>query len=148
VSRHGDITLPWGDGEYTFRLDYGKVRTLQETCKAGPPVIMRRLRDNEWYAEDVRETVRHGLIGGGKTQDEALGLIQRFVDGVPYSQNRMIALLIWAAWISGDAEEAVGKTLGARKTRASRRSPKAASASPISMPPASPSASSPPTLMP
>lgn len=44
MKRNAEITLPWADGDYTFRLGWGELELLQEECDAGPYVIAERLR--------------------------------------------------------------------------------------------------------
>lgn len=118
MSRHGEVALPWGDGEYKFRLGYGELRDLQETCDAGPKRIADRLlpydparnpHGDNFRVEDVRETIRLGLMGAGKTQAEALALITKFVDRRPLNENRYIAWAILAAVLVGATDEQVGK---------------------------------------
>jgi len=61
----GRVAFPFGDGAYLFRLDFGGVRELQRLTDAGPLVLHRRLLHGQWMMDDVRETIRLGLIGGG-----------------------------------------------------------------------------------
>jgi hypothetical protein len=134
MSRHGEITLGWGDGRYTFRLGYGELLLLQEACDAGPAFIANRLASGHWRTQDVRETIRLGLMGAGMSQADALTKITRFVDNVAWAQNCLIAYAILQAAIIGPQDEAVGKAQGARKRKASG-SPKAKSPSPGSSAP-------------
>jgi hypothetical protein len=117
-SRHGDVTIAWGDDEYNFRLGYGELRQLQEACEAGPRRIASRLMlydaarnpfGDDYRLADVRETIRLGLIGGGKTQSEALILVRKFVDSRPLEENRLIAFSILQPVIWGAKDEPVGK---------------------------------------
>lgn len=119
MSRHGEITLAWGDGEHLFRLGYGELRQLQEACDAGPAFVAQRLIGNSWRVEDVRETLRLGLIGGGMTQGEALDKVRRFVEAAPYRENCIYAYAVINAALAGVTDEKiVGKAVGARKTKA------------------------------
>lgn len=131
MSRHGEIKIPWGDDEHTFRLGYGELRKLQEACDAGPPRIADRLRPydplrnphgDNWRTEDIRETIRLGLIGGGMEQSAALTLIRKFVDEVPLLQNRLIAWAIIQAAVAGVPDEPLGKAPGAAKKKTKARS--------------------------
>jgi hypothetical protein len=45
VSRRAFLTIPWADGDYTFRLPWGQLAELQEATGAGPYVVLDRLRD-------------------------------------------------------------------------------------------------------
>jgi len=42
---------------------------------------------DQWLLDDVRETIRLGLIGGGMPASAALALVQRYVDPVPLLEN-------------------------------------------------------------
>jgi hypothetical protein len=110
-TRSAQIVLPWADGEYTFRLGLGEFRELQEKCKAGPPAIHRRLLTGEWFIDDIRETVRLGLIGGGLEPARALSKVQRYVDGRPPNENIFTALSVLHVALNGvDDEETPGQS--------------------------------------
>jgi hypothetical protein len=123
MSRHGDVTLDWGDGRYKFRLGYGEMLELQEICDAGPAVIAHRLRNDTYRVQDYRETLRIGLIGGGVEQGKALRLIKRFVDNQPPAENLLHAWIVLNAFLIGVSEEEVGKLLGDGETMETSRSP-------------------------
>lgn len=112
MSRHGDVTLDWGDGRYKFRLGYGEMLELQEICDAGPAVIAQRLRNDTYRVQDYRETLRIALIGGGMDQSKALRLIKRFVDNQPPAENLLHAWIVLNAFLIGVSEEEVGKLQG------------------------------------
>lgn len=110
MSRGGEITLQCWDGEHVFRLRLGELRTLQEKVDAGPMHIARRLADGTWRVDDVRETLRLGLIGAGVKQDEALSLVTTHVDGVPWIDNVFNAQAVVLAAVMGVADERLGET--------------------------------------
>jgi hypothetical protein len=111
MSADGSIELAWGDGEDIFRLALGQLRILQEKCKAGPNTIRLRLLSGEWYVDDIRETIRLGLIGGGAKPAAAQEKVQRSVDAQPLADNVMLAAAILAAAIVGAPDDPVGKAL-------------------------------------
>ena len=43
MSRHGEIRLPFGPEERTFRLGIGELRKIEERCDAGAPELLTRL---------------------------------------------------------------------------------------------------------
>jgi hypothetical protein len=110
MSSNASITLAWADGEYLFRLPIGQLRELQEKCDAGPMVIYRRLSNGEWKVDDVRETLRLGLIGGGMKPVEALLLVKRYVDDRPWAENVLPATAVILAAVLGAPDDKVGKT--------------------------------------
>lgn len=146
MSRNGSVTFAWADGEHTFRLPIGQLLELQEKCDAGPAFILSRLQSGRWLIEDIRETLRLGLIGGGLKPGEALKLVQRYVDERPLLESVPPATAVLMGALIGAMDEPLGKPAAAEE-RAS--SPSAVnSPSPPSTEPAAPSDSDPPTSTP
>jgi len=104
VSRAGQISINWGDGEHTFALKIKQLIELQEKCDAGPPFILSRLEGGSWRVNDVRETIRLGLIGGGASVTDALKLTINNVDDQPLGQNALFAQVILSAALFGAPE--------------------------------------------
>ncbi len=71
------LTKIWEGGEHSFALPMRQLRALQEKCDAGPEHILNRLRQGEWLMDDVYETIRLGLVGGGMEQAEANTLTRK-----------------------------------------------------------------------
>lgn len=105
MSRLAQIRLTWADDDYIFRLPIKQLIELQEACDAGPSYIMARLEQNAWKVEDVRETIRLGLIGGGLKPEQALKLVRNYVDERPLLESAIVAQAIIAAAIVGVEEE-------------------------------------------
>lgn len=59
------IVLPFADGVYAFALKWGRLQELQEKTDCGPLELYTRLLSGRWRMQDVRETIRLGLIQGG-----------------------------------------------------------------------------------
>jgi hypothetical protein len=132
MSRDGSITETFGDGEHLFRLAIGQLRELQEACDAGPPLIARRLWSSEWRVDDVRETIRLGLVGGGMDSVKAAVLTKRYVDDRPgeWGRNAVLAQAVLAAALFGAEDEDLGKSKAEAERKPSRsRARKSASAS-------------------
>lgn len=109
MSRDASLSLIWGDGEHRFRLPIGQLRELQEKTNAGPAEVLRRLTAGTWRVDDVRETIRLGLVGGGMTPESAYVLTVRYVDERPWGQNVAPAQAILLAALVGAPDEPVGK---------------------------------------
>lgn len=119
MSRNGDITLRWGDGEHLFRLGIGELRELQEKVSRprvavggdaiGPAYLALLLNSGRWMVDDVRETLRIGLIGGGMKPAEASACVARYVDGRPLEESVIPAYLVLTAALVGAPDEPVGK---------------------------------------
>lgn len=109
------IELTWGDGPQRFRLPIGQLRELQDKCDAGPQRILARLASLDWLIDDVRETVRLGLIGGGKTPTDAYVLVKRYIDdrdgGLLESREHAQVILMKA--LVGDPSDPVGEPVTA-----------------------------------
>lgn len=104
MSRLGQVTIEWADGEYAFALKIKQLIELQELCDAGPPYILTRLQSGVWRVNDVRETIRIGLIGGGMAPHEALKKVKRYVDEEPLAYNALVAQAIISDALYGAPE--------------------------------------------
>lgn len=131
-SRNAECSFDWADRSYRFRLGIGMLRELQEKTGAGPLELLRRIQAGAWRVDDLRETIRCGLIGGGLAPGEALRLVRLYVEERPLGESTYPAIMILAAAVFGVPDEAPGKRRPARKT--ADRSTTAASASPVSTP--------------
>lgn len=114
---------------------------LEEACGAGIAQVMRRLETGAWYVNDVRETIRLGLIGAGMTPEKAMAAVKLHVDGNPsgLAPSVLIAHAVLAAVMVGVPDDPVGKTQAAdAETKAAvdpvSSTTTAASAAPASLP--------------
>lgn len=101
------IDLEFADGEYRFALPLGQIDELQRKCGAGIGAIFARaikgatrIGDDiilapasaEFYALDLIETIRQGLIGGGqgtvdgRTVKVDPNMVRRLVDNYVLNQ--------------------------------------------------------------
>ena len=111
MSSDGGILLVWGDGEQTFRLGIGQFRELQEKVNlrrlaigapiTGPMALLNALRANDAWPDDIRDVLRLGLVGGGKTPAEAHRLLQHYFDAVPPLENMRPAFVVLMAGLAG-----------------------------------------------
>lgn len=107
---HGVVTRDWGDGTYTFRLDFGAWPELQEKCKCGPATLLKRVAQGEWLVEYLDNIVRLGLIGGGTEPAEALKLVRRYVRERPLTENVELCIeLLLASLYGPKVDEAAGE---------------------------------------
>lgn len=125
---NSEIWLNFGDGEYRFALPLPQIAELQRKCDIGIGGLFARVTkgcfvsplDNqvhidaklgEFYALDLIETVRHGLIGGGKglvngeelavSPARANQLMETYVLDQPLKPTWELAVSILAACIVG-----------------------------------------------
>lgn len=124
MSRCAKIELVWADGagpgeggKYIFRLRIGELRELQEKVNAGPQTVLQRLATGAWYVDDIRETLRLGLIGGGLAPAKALKLVERYVDAEdrPLIENAPAAQAVILAAVIGVGDDPVGKAEAAKQ---------------------------------
>lgn len=133
MTRDASITLEWADGTHTFRLAWGQLGELQDKCDAGPYVVLQRLVSGTWKIQDIAETIRLGLIGGGKTPVEALKLVRTYVEQRPPMESLLTAQAVLSAAVVGAPEEDRSKKNDAEKVSGSTASRTASSGSDRSM---------------
>lgn len=109
-NRNAVVDLDFGDGSYRFRLGMGELEELQEATGVGPYNCLRRLLAGDWHVQDVRDTLRLGLIGGGLSANEALKKTRRYVDERPdWIRNATLAIAVLSAALAGAPEEQSSK---------------------------------------
>lgn len=113
------VTIPWADGDHVFRLALDQLLELQDKTDAGPMELMVRLRGQRWRVQDLRETIRLGLIGGGRSPAEAMVLVRRYVDGRPLLESVPVALEIIVAALTMPEDAGGGKVAAEMETGAS-----------------------------
>lgn len=87
-----------GEGYYSLRLGIDELIQLQEKLAVGPNVVATRLLQGEWLVDDIRETIRLALIGGGMSQKEAFDMVKRCVkEGYLMDYVSVAANAIYAA---------------------------------------------------
>lgn len=106
--RTGKVTAFFGDGEHTFRLQQpdaanplALVEELQEKTGVGPYRLFNNISTDDFRVGDIREVIRLGLIGGGKSPSEAYRLVTRYFDREPISEYSTIALDIMVGMLFG-----------------------------------------------
>ena len=109
MSGDGSITRTWGDGEHTFRLRIGELRELEEKRDAGSFVLYQRLANGTCRFDDIRETLRLGLIGGGMAPSLALGLVAKYAGPTTFIESLQAAQAVISAALFGDPGDMVGK---------------------------------------
>jgi hypothetical protein len=114
------VRFTWGGAERCFALPNAQMRDLQKVTGVGPAKLLQRLFDGEWFLDDLRETVRQGLIGGGEIASAADKLMADYFDPEPKVLQTKLAQAILGAWLLGvkDAPKAKKARAGKSKTKA------------------------------
>ncbi len=108
--------IVWSGGEHRFHLGIGQLKALQKKCDAGPMWIFLRMGKGEWFVEDIVETVRLGLIGGGMSDKEARKLVEDEITepGKYLAHMPLAAQILTISVMKGEDDEGedepVGKT--------------------------------------
>lgn len=118
MARNAELTIEWADGEYKFRLGMGEIKKLQERTNRGPYNIFDRIQSREFKVEEIIETIRLGLIGGGTCvtstgmPDDARvrHLIKDYVEERPIIMSMFLAARILDAALAGVPDEPVPKS--------------------------------------
>lgn len=131
---NGEVTLDWADGQHKFNV--AKLRCyleLEEKCNCGVAEIYWRLLNGKWKFNDIRETLRLGLIGAGTDPGRALVLVNRYVDDVPLANNLLHAQAVIMAAIVGVQGDDIEKKATTDRAQAERSSKTESSSAPSSM---------------
>lgn len=92
-------TAFFGDGEKTFALPFPLIEELQRKTGVGIGVLFQRVRALAFNAADLSEVIRLGLIGGGMKPEEALTMVQTYVEARPLGESLPVAMgILSAAW--------------------------------------------------
>lgn len=131
MNNQGEVTDKWGDGTYTFRLTVTGIIELEQKCDAPFAVIFGRLTSGTFKLNDVRETVRLGLIGGGAKPSEALTLVDRYT--LPLAESLPMAKAIVAGVMFGFEASPLGEEKAAATANTSASTPPASPEPPESL---------------
>lgn len=110
------VELTWAGGEHRFLLPIGQMRALQDKCDAGPEFILNRLRMGQWRVDDVVQTIRLGLEGGGMSKDEARRLTLMHVEEQPLTISVLTAQLVLMASLYDRGDDPVGEATAGEGT--------------------------------
>lgn len=118
------VSAVWGDGDHVFRLGLAQLLELQEKAGAGPMELFLRLRSHRWRVEDLTETLRLGLVGGGLKPADAVALVRRYGPGArPLAESLPLVVEILAAAIVVPEAPAEGNGEAGEGTGASQPPP-------------------------
>lgn len=131
MSRDGSVELVWGGDLRKFRLGIDELLALQEKRDAGPQEIANRLRLQTWRVQDVHETIRLALLGGGMDAKAAQRLVDEQAKPGKLASSALIAFAVIVSAIQGDETDPVGKETAAPETPGVADSPAPPSTEPV-----------------
>lgn len=120
MSRTARITRFFGEGDYEFALTIGPAEQLEQVRgdamrklgfdagQGGIMAIQRRLAEGTFLIDDVRQTLRLGLIGAGMDREEAFRLVDRNLQPGDLIRAAMVAGDVIDALLSGDPDDQPG----------------------------------------
>lgn len=123
MSRSAEVRRFFGEGEFTFALTIGPAEQLEQVRSdalrkmgfdAGQGAIMAiqgRLAGGTFLIDDVRQTLRLGLIGAGMDREEAFRLVDRNLKPGYVVKAAMVAGDVIDALLSGDPDDQPGADL-------------------------------------
>jgi Phage tail tube protein, GTA-gp10 len=131
---NGEVELTWGDGEHKFNIAKLKcILELEDKCGVGVAEIYQRISTGKWRYNDIRETLRLGLIGAGMTPDKASRLINRYCDDRPWTESLLTAqAVLVSAMVGVPGDDFEKKTKADRSTDDPSFTPTADSSAPPS----------------
>ncbi|BDV33924.1 gene transfer agent family protein [Methylocystis iwaonis] len=101
IQKQTCIHLPFAGRKRKFELRIGEIGELERLCNAGIGAIYFRLVSEQWRYDDIRETIRLGLMGGGESQATAHMFVERYIDVGPKREHLAVAAKILNALIEG-----------------------------------------------
>jgi hypothetical protein len=84
-----------------LELRLGEIGELERICGAGIAAILLRLSTMQWRYDDIRETIRLGLMGGGASEPDATAIVMRALDPAPKGTYLQLAADLLNACIIG-----------------------------------------------
>lgn len=99
--RSAKITRFVGEDDFDLCLRIGELQDLSEVRECGPFAILSRLQNGLWFIDDLKDTIRLALIGGGMAPRDAKQLVERSVKEAYILDYLTIAIECLYAAMSG-----------------------------------------------
>jgi hypothetical protein len=105
----------WPGGMSRFRFGLGEFQGLQQALDSGPNRVLLRLVTSDWRIDDVIETIRFGLIGGGEKPERARGLAVNALDDWSPYRLALLAARVLENFLMQDPHDPAGEAGQAAK---------------------------------
>lgn len=110
----GAVDLLWGGDERRFLLAIEQVIALEDATDSGCQEVLERILSHRWRVQDLQQTLRLGLIGGGTDPKIARRLVDETVVSGKLMASALAAQAVLSAALVGRSErESVGKEAAA-----------------------------------
>lgn len=97
-----EVLATWAGGDHLFRLTVAMVLELEQKCAAPFGTIFHRVQAGQYAIEDILQTIRLGLIGGGMKPQDAAALMRAYVyPERPLAEAWAVARVILSAAMFG-----------------------------------------------
>lgn len=99
-----------GEGQFDLRLDIDELIHLQEITSYGPMALLQRFRDGNWFVNELTQTIRLALVGGGMKPADAFNVVKRNVTSAYLLDYVPIAMTVMHAALIGVTDDPVGES--------------------------------------
>ncbi len=96
-----EITIPFGDGEQTFRLDYKLASAWEKENGSLMANFRYMLSSKSLTLSDARSIIHMGLVGAGQTPSAATAVVTKWVEDRPLGESLPTVLAILEAFLFG-----------------------------------------------
>jgi len=97
-----EITIPFGDGEQTFRLDYHLAKDWEKrNDRSLMATFDAMLKSRNATLDDTRSLIHMGLVGAGMDPKEATAVVTTWVENRPIGETLPTALAVLEAFLFG-----------------------------------------------
>lgn len=96
-----EVTLPFGDGEQTFRLDWKLASAWEKENGSLMANFRYMLSTKSLTLSDARSIIHMGLVGAGQAPAAATIMVQKWVEDRPLGESLPTVLAILEAFLFG-----------------------------------------------
>lgn len=116
---HGLVNLPFGDGDYPFRLTLGGIAAIEAKFDRSIFILIAECQMKTARSAAIFEIIREGLIGAGMAHIEANRMVARYSEEVPLLVHCALAYQIGLAGMMRVHSEALADPPGEQTAPAS-----------------------------
>lgn len=122
------LVLAWPGGEHGFWLGLSELEAIQQKTECGPEWLLHKINVGQWFASELIEIIRWGLIGGGMAPVDALKAVQKAFELHDLISFKVPAQAILGATLFGPPDDAVGEPIPVARHRRKKKTASGSSA--------------------